>query len=333
MVVVVTGASGHIGANLVRALLDNGRRVRALVHKDSRALIDLGVETVSGDICESESLDRAFKGAETIFHLAATISLMMDEWPRVKRVNVDGTQNVIDACIRNKVKRLVYFSSIHAIEPAHDDTVINESCSLVESQKCPLYDRSKADGERLVRQAISHGLDAVILNPTAIVGPYDYQPSHFGSVLSAIANRKLPALVVGGYDWVDARDVAKGAIEAENRAPTGSRYLLSGHYVSVQDVANTIETVTGVPIPYFIAPMWLAGASAPLVTGFNRLFGRRQYFTPVTLRALRNNRFVSHEKATRELGYQPRPFRETLVDTLRWFQKNGNISPVIKINE
>ncbi len=325
MVVVVTGASGHLGANLVRALLENGRHVRALVHKDRRALTGLNIETVTGDVCEPESLVQAFNRVETVYHLAANISLMMNDWPLVKKVNIEGTQNVIDACVKCKVKRLIYFSSIHAIEAAPDDTIINETCSLAESKDCPPYDLSKAEGERRVHQAVDGGLSAVILNPTAIVGPYDYQPSHFGSVLTAIANRKLPALIKGGYDWVDARDVSRGAIDAEAKAPAGAKYLLSGHYVSVSDVATMIETITGSPVPRFITPMWLARSAAPIVTSFNRLLGRRQYFTRVSLRALRSNRYISHEKATREFGYNPRPFRESLVDTLQWFRENGNI--------
>jgi dihydroflavonol-4-reductase len=323
MVVVVTGASGHIGANLVRALVAKGKPVRALVHNNRRALDGLAVETVAGNICEPESLIRAFEGAETVYHLAANISLMMNEWPLVQKINVAGTQNVIDACMKCKVKRLVYFSSIHAIQPAPDDKVINESCELVNSLNCPPYDRSKATGERMVRQAVAQGLDAIIINPTGVLGPYDYQPSHFGSVLVALANKKMPALVNGGFDWVDARDVAEGALNAAAHAPAGAEYLLSGHYVTVRNVGKMVESITGVPAPWLITPMWLARAVAPLVTTFNHLTGKRQYFTPVSLRALRETRPVSHEKATRELGYQPRPFRETLTDTLQWYAENG----------
>ena len=323
MVVVVTGASGHIGANLVRALLYRGKPVRTLVHNDRRAIEGLAVETVSGNISEPESLVRAFEGAETVFHLAANISLMMDNWPMVEKINVAGTQNVVDACIKCKVKRLVYFSSIHAIQPAPDDVVINESCSLVDSPKCPPYDRSKAAGERLIRQAVAQGLDAVIVNPTGVIGPYDYQPSHFGLFLITLANKKMPALVSGGFDWVDARDVAEAAINAAESATAGAEYLLSGHYVSVCDLGKMVETITGVPSPRFITPMWLARTVAPLVTAYNRMVGHRQIFTPVSLRALREKRPVSHAKATREFGYHPRPFKETLTDTLKWFAENG----------
>jgi dihydroflavonol-4-reductase len=173
-------------------------------------------------------------------------------------------------------------------------------------------------------------LDTVIINPTAIIGPYDYQPSHFGTVLVALANHKLPALVAGGFDWVDARDVAEGAINVEQSAPTGARYLLSGQYVSIRDVATIVETITGVPAPQFICPMWLARAGAPIVTTYNRITGGRPLFTEVSLTALNSKRLVSHEKATREIGYQPRPFRQTLIDTLHWFEDSGRFIRPLK---
>jgi dihydroflavonol-4-reductase len=330
MTVVVTGACGHIGANLVRALIEKGRPVRALIHNDQRALTGLGIETVKGDICDPESLYRAFTGAEVVYHLAANISLMMNDWSLLHKVNVIGTRNVVDACIKSGVKRLVHFSSIEALAAAPDDEVINESCSLVDSKSCPPYDRSKADSEREIHRAIAQGLDTVIINPTAIIGPYDYQPSHFGTVLLALANHKLPALVAGGFDWVDARDVAEGAINVEQSAPTGARYLLSGQYVSIRDVATIVETITGVPAPQFICPMWLARAGAPIVTTYNRITGGRPLFTEVSLTALNSKRLVSHEKATREIGYQPRPFRQTLIDTLHWFEDSGRFIRPLK---
>ena len=325
MVVVVTGASGHIGANLVRALINKGRPVRALVHNDRRALIGLDIETVEGDICDLESLNRAFAGAEVVYHLAANISLIMDDWTRLHQTNVIGTRNVVDACIQCGVKRLVHFSSIHSLVAAPDDKIISESCHLVDSKNCPPYDRSKADGEREIRKAIARGLDAIIINPTAIIGPHDYQPSHFGTVLLALANCKLPALVTGGYDWVDVRDVVEGAISAEQNAPAGAQYLLSGHYVSIRDVAAMVEKITGVPAPQFVCPIWLARAGAPFATAFNRITGKRPLFTEVSLRALDNSRLVSHEKATIEIGYRTRQFHETLLDTLQWFENSGSL--------
>jgi len=254
MSVVVTGSTGHIGANLVRALLDSGVPTRALIHEDRRAIEGLDVDIVAGDIRNMDSLINAFAGAEVVYHLAADISLSRSEWPQLEAANVTGVSNVVEACLRCGVRRLVHFSSIHAMTQEPMDIPVDESRSLVDSHRCPPYDRSKAAGEREVRRGIERGLNAIIINPTAIVGIHDYRPSHFGEVLLSLANHKLPALVNGGFDWVDVRDVVEGAMRAEERAPTGAKYLLSGHWVSLRDLANLVEKITGVARSRFRLP-------------------------------------------------------------------------------
>jgi dihydroflavonol-4-reductase len=323
MTIVVTGAAGHAGANLVRALVAQGRPTRALVHIDRKAIEGLEVEVIEGDVCNLESLVDTFEGAEVVYHLAAHISISGDEWPLLESVNIIGTRNVVEACLRCGVSRLVYFSSIHAIAQTHPDLPVDESRPLAESRRCQPYERSKAAAEKEVRKGIEKGLDGIIISPTAIIGPYDYKPSHFGEALLRLANGKLPALVSGGFDWVDVRDVIKGAMQAEDRAPTGAKYILSGHWVSLRDVAMLVEQITGVPAPTSVCPMWLASIGAPIITAFDHLAGRRPLYTSVSLQALRSNRNVSCERATQELDYHPRPFRETLIDTLRWFEENG----------
>jgi dihydroflavonol-4-reductase len=326
MTVVVTGATGHIGANLVRALIAEGHPTRSLVHVNCRAIEGLDTEVIQGDVRDRESLFRAFDGAEVVYHLAASISLFMYGWSRLESVNVFGTRNVVEACLRSGVRRLVHFSSIHALVPEPVDAPLDESRPLVASRRCPPYDRSKAAAEVEVRRGLERGLDAVIINPTAIIGPHDYEPSYFGEALLAMVRRKLPSLVTGGYDWVDVRDVVAGALGAEKQAPAGAKYLLSGHWVSMCDLAAMVAEITGVSAPGFVCPLWLARLGAPIAAAVGHLNGRRPLYTSVSMRALRSNRYISHEKATRELGYQPRPFRETLVDTLRWFEENGQIS-------
>jgi dihydroflavonol-4-reductase len=326
MTVVVTGATGHLGANLVRALIAQGRPVRCLVHVNSRPIDGLPVEIVPGDVSDLDSLCRAFQGADVVYHLAARISLSIDDWPALEAINVAGTRNVVEACLKAGVRRLVHISSIHALAQEPLSVPVDESRPLVVSRRCPPYDRSKAAAEVVVRRAIERGLDAVIIYPTAILGPYDYQPSYFGEALLLLARHKLPALVTGGFDWVDVRDVVAGAMLAEEQAPRGAGYLLSGHWVSMCDVAAGVAEITGVPAARFVCPLWLARASAPIIKGISRLNGKRPLYTDVSLRALQSNRRISHDKATRELGYQPRPFRETLVDTLRWFEENGQLS-------
>ena len=326
MTVAITGATGHVGAALVRALIYRGRQTRCLVHVNRRAVDGLDTEIAEGDIRDPESLYRAFDGAEVVYHLAASISLSTHDWPRLEVVNVNGTRNVVEACLRAGVRRLVHFSSIHALVQEPLSVPVDEQRPLAESGRYPPYDRSKAAAEREVKAGIERGLDAVIINPTAITGPYDYQLSHFGEALLAMAQGKLPALVTGGFDWVDVRDVAEGAIRAEERANCGASYLLSGHWMSMCDIAAMVAEITGAPGQGFVCPLWLARLGAPVVAAMGRLNGKRPLYTSVSLRALKSNRNISHEKASRELGYQPRPFRETLQDTLRWFEENGQLA-------
>ena len=334
MVVAVTGATGHIGANLVRALLKEGRTVRALVHKNHRAIDGLDVEIVEADVTEPNSLNQAFSGADVVYHLAAVISLSMSDWPTVEAVNVIGTRNVVQACLDCGVHRLIHFSSIHALVQEPMATPVDELRPLVDSQGCPPYDRSKAASEREIRQGIERGLDAVVLNPTAVIGPNDFQLSHFGEVLLAMARGKLPALVEGGFNWVDVRDVVDGALRAQEQAPPGAKYLLSGNWATVRKLAELTEEILGIPSPRFICPTWLARSSAPVVTAFNRLIQNRQLYTSVSIRALSNcNHNISHEKATRELNYHPRPLHDTLADTFRWFAEAGLLKSDIYSNE
>jgi len=325
MITAVTGASGHLGINLVRALIAHGRDVRIITHNSMLGLEDLKVERRGGDINDPDSLTRAFEGADVVYHLAAYISLLMSDLDRCTAVNVEGTRNVIEACRRNKVRRLVHFSTIHALRNEPIDVPIDESRPLVVSRKSAPYDLSKATGERLVRQAAGEGVNAVIINPTGVIGPYDYKPSHFGQALIMMARGSIPVLIEGGFDWVDARDVAEGAIKAEQSAPPGANYLLSGTWLPVKEVAAIVARIMGRKPPTLVCPVPVANACAPAVTAVSQWTGTRPIFTSVSLKALAGNRNISHARATRELGYEPRPVSQTLSDTIRWFRENGFI--------
>jgi dihydroflavonol-4-reductase len=323
---VVTGASGHVGANLVRELLARGDHVRALVHVDTAALSGLDVQLVQGDIFEVATLRSAFKGADVVYHLAGHIDISGNRASRLADVNIGGTRNVVQACLDCRTRRLVHFSSIHAMVDSPAGAEADESTPLVSPSPRLTYDSSKAEGERIVREAVASGLDAVILSPTAIVGPHDYKPSHFGRVLLRLATGRLPVVVGGGFDWVDARDVVAAAVAAAVRATPGSKYVLSGHWVSISRVAELICGVTGARRPVGAAPLSLARACAPLGEAVCYLTGAEPVFTRYAVAALAQHRHVSHERATRELGYRPRPFEQTLVDTCRWFEERGILS-------
>ncbi len=319
----VTGASGHLGANIVRALLAEGREVRALVRNDRRALAGLDVEQVNGDIFNPDSLCRLTRGVETVFHLAGRISIVGPEGGLVERTNVVGVRNVIDSCLKNGVRRLVHVSSIHAFSAYPKDLTIDESRALALGPHSMPYDRSKAQGQLAVLEAARKGLDAVIVNPAAVIGPFDYKPSRMGQVLLDISLRRLPALIDGGYDWVDARDVASGAIAAEKMGCQGECYLLSGHWVHIRDVSAMIRSLTGRKTPMWATPMWLALPASYASLAWGRLRGVVPKFTPAAVRTLQGHRLISHAKATEKLGFRPRPFEETVRDTLEWFGRAG----------
>ena len=325
--IAITGASGLVGGNLARALLAQRRPVRALAHHDRRALDGLDLETVSADLNDPASLERAFAGARVVYHLAGSISIRVENWDELQRVNVAGTQNVVEACLRCSVEKLVYFSSIHAYRQDPFDLPLEEDRPLLTAERIPPYERSKAAAERIARQAPERGLPTVIIIPTAILGPYDFRPSYFGQALGLLARGRIPALVHGGYDWVDVRDVVHGAIQAERLGRSGSRYILSGHWRSLREVARAAAEITGKSAPRLVVPIWLGELFQPVMARLAQINGSQPLYTKAMLNALRSNRQVNHVRATRDLGYAPRPFEETLKEALDWFAGQGGDHP------
>jgi dihydroflavonol-4-reductase len=297
--------------------------VRCVVREDVRALEGLHVEAVRGDVGDRASLERAFAGAGTVFHLAARISIVGSEEGAVERTNVDGVRNVVEACRAAGVSRLVHFSSIHALHDRGDGDVIDEDSDPADLETLPAYDRSKAAGERIVREAVARGFNAVIVNPTAIVGPHDEKPSRMGRVLLDLAKGRLPALVNGGYNWVDARDVARGAIAAEQKGNAGERYLLSGTWKPIADVAAIVHACGGAAPPRLTVPLGVAAALAPIALLIAQGLGAEPLFTPDSIRALRCHREIVPRRSIAELGWSPRPIETTIADTLAWFRAKG----------
>jgi dihydroflavonol-4-reductase len=318
--IAVTGASGLLGGNLIRELLKQGERVRALVHQDQRAIAGLDVERVYADLNDPSSLEGAFAGADVVYHLASLISINMNSWDDVYHVNVLGTRNVVEACLRSGVKRLVHFSSTHARQPEPFDQILDEERPLVSDPSLPPYDRSKALGEVEVQKGIERGLDAIVIIPSGILGPYDFRPSLVGESLQLMQRGGIPVLVTGGYNWVDALDVATGAVCAANIAKPGSRYILSGHWHSIYEVATLAAKISGTRAPGVVFPLRAAELAAPMMEKLATVRGSQPVFTRAMLSALKSNRHLSHARATRDLDYQPRPFLETLTDTLNWFK-------------
>lgn len=323
MVVAVTGASGHVGINLCKALVTKGYEVRALYHKNNTELKALPVTLIHGDVLDRNSLLPLLSGADVVFHLAARISIMGDPDGMVHRINAEGTRNMISVARECNVDRFVHFSSIHAFCQAPYDQPLDETRPIVVKEGFA-YDRSKADGERAVMEAAAEGFHALVVSPTAILGPDDPEPSLTGKAVIDICNRKIPSLVPGGYDWVDVRDVVAGAIAASERGRTGEKYLLSGHWHDLREFSAVIGRCSGRRTVSTVVPIWLARTGLPFITLYSRLAGREPLYTGESLTILsEGNRMINNAKARKELGFDPRPLAETISDLIEWFRNKN----------
>jgi dihydroflavonol-4-reductase len=321
---LVTGATGHIGNVLTRELLERGQKVRALVlpGEDLTPLNGLDVEIAEGDVLDSESLRRAFHDVQDVYHLAGIISIMPGRNDRLRRINVLGTQNVLEAAGQANIRRLVYTSSIHAITRAPHGVTIDESIPFDPEHAISEYDRSKAEASLSVQQATRQGLDAVIVCPTGVIGPYDYRRSEMGSLILDCSLNPVQFWIDGAYDFVDVRDVAQGLIMAGEKGRSGESYILSGEQISVHNLMRTIQEITGLHSLHIRVPISLARFAARFTPLYYRMARIRPRFTHYAIETVASNSVISNDKARMELSYRPRALRETLTDTVHWFQEN-----------
>jgi len=323
---LVTGATGHIGNVLVRQLLERGERVRALVRpgKHLLALEGLDVDLAQGDILDIDSLERAMQGVEVVYHLAARISLAAGRDSETELVNHCGALNVLAAARRSGVRRLVYASSIYALHKPPDGQPIDESQPFDADGCRGAYDCSKALASLAMQRAAANSFQAVIVCPTAVIGPYDYHYSDTGRAIRLYVRPGLKFYVDGAYDFVDVRDAARGFILAGEKGRSGETYILSGDRLTVQEVLETAWKAAGCQYPSLKVPLWLAYFAADWMPAYVKLTGARPLFTRYSLDAICSNSYASHAKASRELGYQPRPARQAITDSVNWFQERND---------
>lgn len=321
MVVLVTGASGHLGNVVVRRLLERHYGVRVLLRRlDPPALAGLEVEQVQGDLLDPGSLDRACSGAHWIIHCAAAISTMNRDAKLVDAVNRVGTRNLVDAALAAEIQRFVYVSSVEALDLRASDRLICED-GFYPDRCIMAYGRSKASASLEVVAAVSErGLPAVLGIPSGLVGPYDFGSSRTAEMVRRFLGGKLPAYVDGGFDFVDVRDVADGLISAGERGVIGESYLLTGELLSYYEITEILERVSGVRMSRLKAPFWLALPFTYVATAFSVISRKSPLYTPDSLRILQTRPRFNLTKSEAHLGYRPRPIADSLADTVAWVQ-------------
>jgi dihydroflavonol-4-reductase len=323
---LVTGATGHIGNVLVRKLLGRGEKVRALIMpgENRDPLKGLDVEAVEGNVLDLDSVFASLRGIRGIFHLAGVISIMPGPNSFVRRVNVDGTKNILRAAKETGVEKIVYTSSIHAIQRV-ENGVIDETLPYDSDNPYGAYDSSKAEATLEVLEAARAGLEAVVACPTGVIGPYDFRGSMMGAVIHDAAAAKPSFYVDGAYDFVDVRDVANGLISAAENGKRGESYILSGNKISVRYLLETIREITGRHFFQLKIPFDLAKFAALFTPMYYRFAHATPRFTPYSLEVLQSNSNISHAKATRDLNYKSRSIYESISDTVKWLlEKKSN---------
>lgn len=321
--VIITGAAGHLGQTLIKALRKEDCHVRGLILPTEQGTDDRQVTYYRGDVTDRDSLEPLFADTECnevyVIHAAGIISIEDAVSPMLYKVNVEGTKNIIELCLRHRVKRLLYVSSVHAIPEAKQGETICEVSSFAKNEVVGAYAETKAEATQAVLDAVKRGLDAVVVHPSGIIGPYDKGNNHLVQLVRMCVTGKLPAAIDGGYDFVDVRDVAKGCLRALEKGKTGSCYILSNRYCSIPEIVETVRKIAG-GAKKLCLPIGLARLFAPFFEWIARVRHTRPLYTRYALYTLSSNSHFSHAKATRELGYHPRDLRKTIADTIRFLR-------------
>ena len=321
---VVTGATGHIGYALLRKLADQGENVRILIRKDSKIFDGIPCEKAFGDVTDPASLEKAFEGADVVYHLAGLIDINVGNDDMVWKVNFEGTKNVVEACKKCGVRRLVYASSVDAYEPLPNNQLMTEVTEFFPDRLDGTYAKTKASATNYVFDTVKRGeLDAVVVYPGACIGPYDFKVSNIGEMVRTVIKHGYPvSLNFGAYNFVDIRDVADGMIAAADKGRTGEGYILCGEQISVNDFICTLCKVCGKKIPKIKMGYGVVSLAAPVCEVYYKVSKATPLFTRYSVRKLISNCNFSIEKAKTELDYQPMTVEQSLTDMVQWIKEN-----------
>lgn len=326
MTTLITGATGFLGSAVARQLLAAGHSVRALVRRNSdrRNLHGLDVELVEGDLTDAVSLEHAVRGCTALFHVAADYRLWIPDPDVAYRVNVDGSRTLMQAAMAAGVERIVYTSSVATLGLNKDGSPANEDTPVSIEDMIGHYKRSKYLAEEAVMALVrERGLPAVVVNPSAPVGPRDIKPTPTGRMIRDAASGRMPAFVDTGLNVVHVDDVAAGHLAAFERGRVGERYILGGENMTLQEILGAVSRLAGRRAPRVRLPHGLIMPVAYLAEAWASVSKREPVVTVAGVRLARKRMFFSHDKARDELDYAARPASEALAAAVQWFRENG----------
>lgn len=329
---IITGANGFLGNNIVRKLEKcQNSEIRALVlpNNKQKTLDGLNCKIYYGDVTKKETLNDIFEIKENseiiVIHCAALVYIKNKPNPEVFKINVDGTKNIVNKCLETKA-RLIYVNTVHSIPEPNDNRKIVEVKKFNKDLVKGIYAKSKAEAAEMALDSVKNdGLNATIVQPSGIIGPGDYGMTHITRLILELSKQKLPAIVNGGYDFVDVRDVTNGIVSSIDNGKVGECYILSNRYVTIKEMAEEIYKYIGAKKIPIVLPIALVKIIAPICETYYNIKKEVPLFTKYSLYTLQSKSNFSHEKATKELGYTTRNLNETIEDTIKWFINSNRI--------
>ena len=330
---IVTGAAGHLGSTIAAKLNDLGKNVYALcLPNEKNTPQGKNIRIYHGDICNIKSLEKLFEDSKTfditLIHCAGIVSIASKYDPKVYDVNVSGTKNILAMCKQYCVSKLIYISSVHALPELPPENTMTEIRNFSPDQVVGLYAQTKAEATQCVLDYVKDGYYACIIHPSGMLGPGDHGKGHITQMVIDYCKGRLSAGVVGGYDFVDVRDVADGVISCCEKGKNGECYILSGQYYQVKDILYLLHKITGKRRIKRFLPLWFLKAMAPFTELYYKILGQPPLFTTYSLYTLNANARFSHEKASKEFNYSTRPLKQTLTDTIRWLTDHHRLKSV-----
>jgi len=328
----VTGATGFVGAHVARELAKGGADLRLLVRpsSDLRNIEGLPGERAIGDLRDPASIDKAMTGCDVAFHVAADYRLWVRNPEDMYRANVEGTRALLTAARNNKLRRVVYTSSVATMGFASNETangtLADEDSPVSLKDMIGHYKRSKYMAEEVALKASGEGMDVIVVNPTTPVGERDIKPTPTGRIVVDFLKKKFPAYVDTGLNLVDVGECARGHVAALEKGCPGQRYILGGENLTLKQILDKLAKLTGLPSPSIRLPYFFALATGVVdetITG--RLLGREPRATIDAVRMGRKKMFVKSDKAERELGWKIVPVDDALSRAVKWFKANGYI--------